>query len=114
IDAEERAEADRARTPGRGGRALVRMASAIEADWLLELFTDAIRDTTEATWNAASERVEVVRRLSYDGLVLEETRATSGDAGEIARVLAGAVRARGFRAFTRSDGEELDRWMLRV
>ena len=25
----------------------------VEADWLLDLFTDDIRDTTEATWNAS-------------------------------------------------------------
>jgi ATP-dependent helicase HrpB len=88
------------------------MASAIEADWLLELFTEAIRDTTEATWNAAAERVEVVRRLSYEGLVLEETRGAKGDPREIARALAEAVRAKGWRAFAR--GDDLDQWLLRA
>jgi ATP-dependent helicase HrpB len=88
------------------------MASAVEADWLLDLFTDAVRDTTEAVWNAAAERVEVVRRLSYDGLVLEETRSDKGDPRESARVLAEAVKAKGWRAFAR--GDELDNWLLRV
>ncbi len=88
------------------------MASAVEADWLIELFTDAIRDTTEAVWNASAERVEVVRRLAYDGLVLEETRGAKGDAAAVARVLAEAVRARGWRAFAR--GDDLDRWLARV
>src|SRR5204863_350693 len=74
VDVEERTEAP---APGRAAgrpRAVVRMASAVEADWLLELFTDAIRDTTEAVWNPAAERVDVVRRLAYEGLVLEEAR----------------------------------------
>src|SRR5262249_30729384 len=73
VDVEERSEGQGRR------RAVVRAASAVEADWLLDLYTDAIRDTTEATWNAAAERVEVARRLSYDGLVLEETRGAEGD-----------------------------------
>ena len=113
VDVEERTETfgSPGRAPGRP-RAVVRMASAIEADWLLNLFTDTIRDTTEATWNAAAERVEVVRKLSYDGLVLEETRGAKGDPKEIARVLAAAVKAKGWRAFARSD--DLDQWLLRA
>jgi ATP-dependent helicase HrpB len=112
VDVEERTEVTGpGRVPGRP-RAVVGMASAVEADWLLELFTDTIRDTTEATWNAAAERVEVVRRLSYDGLVLEETRGVRGDPVAIARVLADAVRAKGWRAFAR--GDDVDQWLLRA
>jgi ATP-dependent helicase HrpB len=105
VDVEERTE-------GRHSRTRVRVASAIEADWLLDLFTDAIRDTTEITWNEAAERVEVVRRLSYEALVLEETRSQSGDPAALSKRLAEAARAKGFRAFTRD--EELDRWRARV
>ncbi len=112
VDVEERTEVTGpGRVPGRP-KAVVRMASAVEADWLLELFTDTIRDTTEATWNASAERVEVVRRLSYDGLVLEETRGAKGDPAAIARVLADAVRAKGWRAFAR--GDDIDQWLLRA
>jgi ATP-dependent helicase HrpB len=113
VDVEERTEQQGApgRAPGRP-RAVVRMASGVEADWLLELFTDAIRDTTEAVWNPTAERVEVVRRLAYEGLVLEETRGAKGDPKAIARALAEAVRAKGWRAFAK--GDELDRWLLRV
>jgi ATP-dependent helicase HrpB len=107
VDVEERTEG-----PGTRTKTVVRMASAVEADWLLELYTDAIRDTTDAVWNASAERVEVVRRLAYDGLVLEETRGVKSDAGAIARVLADAVRAKGWRAFAR--GEDLDQWLLRA
>lgn len=110
IDVEERTE-------GRQSRVRVRVASAIEADWLLDLFTDAVRDTTEAVWNEAAERVEVVRRLSYDGLVIEETRgalagAGAGAAAAVKEALAKAARAKGWRAFVR-DGD-LDRWLARV
>jgi ATP-dependent helicase HrpB len=44
--------------------------------------------------------------------VLEETRGSRGDPREIARVLAEAVRARGWRAFAR--GDDLDQWLLRA
>lgn len=93
-------------------RTVVRMASAIEADWLLDLFTDVVRDATEATWNDSASRVEVVRRLSYEGLVLEESKALGGDPQAIARTLAEAVRKKGWRAFVR--GDDLDRWLQRV
>ncbi|AUX21135.1 ATP-dependent helicase [Sorangium cellulosum] len=109
VDIEERSE-------GRSARTVVRAASAIEADWLLDLFTDAIRDTTEATWSAAAERVEVVRRLSYDALVLDEARPALDAGGPLsraaARELAAQARAKGWRAF--AHGDALDRWLARV
>ncbi|AUX30160.1 MULTISPECIES: ATP-dependent RNA helicase [Sorangium] len=109
VDIEERSE-------GRSARTVVRSASAIEADWLLDLFTDAIRDTTEATWNAAAERVEVVRRLSYDGLVLDESRPAASAVGPLAeaaaRELAAQAKAKGWRAFVK--GDALEGWLLRV
>ncbi|XXT22251.1 ATP-dependent helicase C-terminal domain-containing protein [Sorangium sp. So ce429] len=109
VDIEERSE-------GRSARTIVRAASAIEADWLLDLFTDAIRDTTEATWNAAAERVEVVRRLSYDALVLDESRPAAGAGGPLseaaARELAAQAKAKGWRAFVK--GDALEGWLLRV
>lgn len=108
VDVEERSE-------GQKGRVLVRAASAVEADWLLDLFTDAITDTTDVRWNEAQERVDVTRRLAYDGLVLEETRVDAADPASIARIskaLADAASARGYRAFVRGDG--LDDWRARV
>src|SRR5262249_4682199 len=54
VDVEERTE-------GRQSKTVVRAASAIEADWLLDLFTDAISDSSELEWNEDAERVELVR-----------------------------------------------------
>jgi ATP-dependent helicase HrpB len=100
------------RVQGRSGKTTVRLASAIEEDFLIELFADSMKDETIAVWNPSLERVDVFRRLSYEGLLLEETRAAHGDPREIARVLAEAVRARGFRSFT--DGDALDQWLARL
>jgi ATP-dependent helicase HrpB len=108
IDAEERTEAS-----GRS-RTMVRVASAVESDWLLEMFTDAIVDSAVVSFNSQTERVEFVRRLAYEGLALEETaaRPTQADTDAIARVLADAALARGIRAFV--DADAFDRLSSRV
>ncbi len=65
---------------GRGG-VVIRTASGIEPEWLLEYFPDRVREVREVHFDAAAERVQVSQRISYDGLVLDESRspATRGD-----------------------------------
>jgi ATP-dependent helicase HrpB len=67
VDAEER------RTGGRA-RVVVRIASAIQAEWLLDLHADALREETSLLWEPSRERVEAASRLTYDKLLLEESR----------------------------------------
>jgi ATP-dependent helicase HrpB len=105
LDAEER----------RGQRergVLVRSASAIEPEWLLEMFPELIREEVEALWNPSAERVEVVRRLKYLSLVLEESRDPALGAAKAERVLADAAVALGPRAF--APEQELNRWLARL
>ena len=40
---------------------LVRIASAVEPEWLLDLFPERVREVAELEWNRAAERVEVSR-----------------------------------------------------
>jgi ATP-dependent helicase HrpB len=82
VDAEER------RAGGRS-RVLIRVASAIEADWLLDLHAEALREETELVWEPARERVEAVSRLLYDRLALTETRRlpVQNEADAAARIL---------------------------
>jgi ATP-dependent helicase HrpB len=104
VDVEERGDAlvrrgsaaqeQRARGPR------VRLASAIEPEWLLDLFPESMRDTVELVWDPSHERVEVASRLSYDALPLEESRRLprADDAAEMKRaaeLLLSAARARG-------------------
>lgn len=84
VDVEER--------PGRGGN-VVRVASAIEADWLLELDSDALSESDELAWNASSQRVERVERLSFGALVLDESRTRAPASAEASRLLARAALA---------------------
>ena len=112
VDAEERKPGARDAGRARGTQALVRLASAIEPDWLLDLFADALAEKTEARWNPSAERVEVVSRLVYDQLVVEEWRAPRGGGEEAARVLAAAALEAGPHAF--AEREALERFLARV
>jgi ATP-dependent helicase HrpB len=74
IDIEERSDR---------GQPLVRLASPVEPEWLLDHAVERV--TLE--WNRAAERVEQVTALMYDHLVVEETRAPAAASGETARIL---------------------------
>ncbi|HEV7860307.1 MAG TPA: ATP-dependent helicase HrpB [Pyrinomonadaceae bacterium] len=110
VDAEERREQGKGRS-GRGV-ALVRLASAVEPDWLLDLFSDWLSESSEAVWNERGERVEVYRRLLYDQLVLDESRAIEARGEDVAGVLADAALARGLEAFV--EPELIERFLSRV
>ncbi len=94
------------------GRVIVRSASAIEAEWLLDEFPARLRDEAAAAFDPATERVEYVSRLAYDAVVLEETRRSDATGPEVTRALFEAARAAGPRAFC--EGDELDRWNGRL
>jgi len=102
IDADER----RDRRPGgpgpasgRAGQVLVRVASAVTPELLLDLVPDSLRWDEELSWNAEAERVDSFERLRYRDLVLEETRKPHPDPERAAAVLAAAALARGPRSF---------------
>lgn len=104
LDAEER--------PGARGGVVVRLASQVEPEWLLELFPDRIRDSAELRWNGDAGRVERITRLSYDDLVLEETRGPAPPSEEAAKLLADAVLQ---RARSRpEEAEALAGWLRRL
>lgn len=89
-----------------GGKTVVRLASAIQADWLLDLPLSPVAESEEVLWNATAERVEVVRKLLYEQLVLDEDRRPSAGQSEAeTSILAQQVQAAQFAPF--SDGEAL-------
>jgi ATP-dependent helicase HrpB len=77
VDAEERK-----------GAVVVRLASQIQPEWLLDLFPDAVADVEALEWNASTQRVERITRLSYGNVILEETRKPALASEEAAKVLA--------------------------
>jgi ATP-dependent helicase HrpB len=105
VDAEERREAGRG-----GGELLIRAASAIEVEWLAELFPDELREQNETVFDVQTRRVVDARRLRYGELVLEERTSRPRDAEAAARVLAEAVMAAGLdRVLERDTLERLRR-----
>jgi ATP-dependent helicase HrpB len=101
------------RRPGSSGATLIRTASAIEPEWLIELFTDRIEEGTTITFVRASERVDASSRMTYDGLVLDESPAGAVDERAIAKVLADAALAKGLKAFT-PDPDAFDAYLARA
>jgi ATP-dependent helicase HrpB len=100
VDIEER------RT-GTSRKVEIRAASAIEPEWLLELFPDALREEREAV--LTGERVEIIARLRYDAITLEERRVAPApeDGERVGRLLLDAARGS-------VDREGLERFTARV
>ncbi len=112
VEAEERRAGVAARGGRRAARSIVRVASAVEPEWLLDLFPERVVETAEARWNSQQERVEAVSRLLYDQIVLTETRAPDARGAEVSRVLAGAAGVAGVEAFVERESSE--RFLARV
>ena len=108
VDAEER----RGKGVTRGTSTVVRLASAIEPEWLLDLFADRIRETSHVEWNAQSERVETVNRLIYEELTLDESRKSVAGGEAVTGVLAEAALSAGFEDLI--DREMVSRFLARV
>jgi ATP-dependent helicase HrpB len=67
---------------------LIRLASAIEPEWLIDLFPDHITERDAVEWNRAAERVDRITSLEYDGLVLYESRGATPDPAKASALLA--------------------------
>ena len=90
---------------------LVRLASAIEPEWLLDLFPDRLREVAQLEWNRSSERVEAVASLMFDQIAIE-TRRTPPDPEAAGAFLAHKAVEAGLGRF--ADPEELDAFLRRV
>jgi ATP-dependent helicase HrpB len=108
VDAEER----RGKGAMRGSATLVRLASGIEPEWLLDLFAERIRETSHVEWNAQAERVETVTRLVYEELTLDESRKSVAGGEAVTAVLAAAALSAGFAELI--DREMAGRFLARV
>jgi len=108
VDADVRSDPAANRQLG----AIVRMASAIEPEWLLDLYSENLSEKTEAKWNDEAERVEVTRMLLYDRLMIDR-RITKDDVGEdVTRVLIEHALDAGLQRFV--DPEAIARFLARV
>ena len=85
-----------AESQGGASQVLVRTASRIEPDWLLDAFPEALRETEELFYNAAAGRVDLRSTIWFEDLCLDESRrpAPPGHPGASA-CLAQAALAKG-------------------
>jgi len=105
LDAEERSS-------GARSGVVVRLASAIDPEWLIALFAGEVKETRDVTWNRQAERVEVRESMTWDGLELHESLGGDPPAEEASRVLAAAAVEAGPSAFAPADA--LERWIARA
>jgi ATP-dependent helicase HrpB len=114
IDAQLLVAVDVAETGARGqqSKVQIRRASAIDADWLLDLYVDRVVEKDELVWNVERERVERVAQLAYDGLAIDETRSPAPPERPAAEVLAKHALAAGIDRFV--DRDALAQWRARV
>jgi ATP-dependent helicase HrpB len=99
VEAEERRDQ---KTP------LVRIASAIEPEWLIDLFPDRVREISELQWNRASGRVEAVSALMFDRLAIQQSRGTPDPDAASALLAQKGVEA------GLAQSEELDAFLARI
>jgi len=109
VDVEERSGA-------RGSRdmesVVVRLASAVEPEWLAELFPERLRDERELVWNEPAGRVDEARRTRYDSLTVAEAVRPASPSAAAGRLLADAAIRRELRDF--ADGGALAGLRARV
>jgi ATP-dependent helicase HrpB len=91
---------------------LVRLYCAIEPAWLIDLFPERVQERTGVEWNRTAERVEATSALTYDNLVIEETRSGTPDPEQAAAMLAERALEAGISRFV--DPKELDEFLARV
>jgi ATP-dependent helicase HrpB len=90
---------------------LVRLASAVEPEWLLDLFPHRLREVSTLEWNRSGERVEAATSLVFDQIAIE-TRRTPPDAEQAGIFLAHKAVEAGLARF--ADLDEITAFQSRV
>jgi ATP-dependent helicase HrpB len=83
----------------RGASVLVRVASEVTPEQLVEIAPDLLDERASIEWNGSSERAERITRLVYDGLAIEETRVPASGP-EASALLARAAIDKGLASLT--------------
>lgn len=91
---------------------LVRITSRVEPEWLIDLFPDRVREQSVLTWNRSAERVDATSRMTYDELVLNESRDATPDESAVAQMLAHKAMEVGVERFI--DRDDLENFSARV
>ncbi len=97
---------------GREMEVLLACVTAIEADWLAELFPGAVREETRVLLEATTRRVVAKTGRYYHDLCLETRMGGVPSKAEAARLLADEVEAG--RCTLKHWNEDVEQWIMRV
>lgn len=98
-DAEYLVVVDAREAKGKSRDVVAYLASAIEPEWLLELFPERIRDQTNLQFDKKTERVTALQVLSYEGLVLDSAAHADVTGPEVTQKLVAAAQEHGLDEF---------------
>jgi ATP-dependent helicase HrpB len=95
----------------RRGQTVISLASAIEPEWLIDLFPEDVHELVDVRWDPQAERVEATEQIVYLArgidraarLILDERPAGPAADHAIARVLADRAIAKGAASFVPGD-----------
>lgn len=93
---------------------LVRAASAIDPNWLLDIDHRALAEIDALEWNGAKSRVDGITRLSYGRLALVDERARAKPSAAASTVLFEHARVEPFGVARLVPEDNLDRFLLRL
>src|SRR6266540_1244852 len=82
------------------------LASAVEPEWLIDLYPGAVEEKIEVNWLGDRQEVEATERLMYERLVLDERPAGSAADPAAAALLAEKALAAGIGAIVGGDAFE--------
>ena len=94
------------------GKTLVRVASGIEPEWLIDLFEDRIREVADLSFDDAKGAVVGGSKMLYDALAIAESPGFDRNDPKVADLLFERAKARGARSLVASDS--LSRWLARA
>ncbi len=94
------------------GLPVVRLASGMDPEWLIDLFPEQIRESKGLEWNKSAERVEATSGLWFGELAVMESRHGAADSPEAAALLAAKAIEAGWARF--ADPEEISELRARV
>jgi ATP-dependent helicase HrpB len=91
---------------------LLSLATAIQEEWLRELFPRDFSETQAVVYDTTQRRVFVERRKQFRDLVLESERSEDAPRDDAARILADEVLAG--RCVLKNWDDAVEQWMVRV
>ncbi len=97
---------------GREVEVQLSLATAVEPEWLRELFPNGFREETVAVWDDAARRVYAEKRTLFRDLVLSASRSEQPPADAAAELLAERVLS-GELTLKKWD-EQIEQWLTRV